>query len=161
MASRTIKSFQGTQEKPEFVLHKFINFALVIQSDSEKLPEKNKSSIAHCCYDSALRLISTVETELCLGGFRWQAPSEWVFRLSCDLSRLFCFLLLTPKRKSSFSLRWLTFHHICKIQFQLFAVCKLFPSIQLPPHFAILFAEGALFFFSFCGPEQRLGLLRQ
>lgn len=64
MASRTIKSFQGTQKKSEFVLHKFINFSLVIQSDSEKLLEKNRGSIACCYYDSAFRVIEPLTSHM-------------------------------------------------------------------------------------------------
>lgn len=91
MASRTIKSFQGTQEKLEFVLHKFINFALVIQTDSEKLPEKIKSSISHCYYDSALRL-STGETATWRGGGASVVRPSLSDSLSCDLLRPFLLL---------------------------------------------------------------------
>lgn len=51
------KLSQNTRETSKFVLLEFINFELVIQCESKKQPEKNKSTTASCYYDSASRLI--------------------------------------------------------------------------------------------------------
>lgn len=51
------KLSQSTREKSTFLLLEFTDFELVIHCESEKQPEKNKSTIACCYYDSAFRLI--------------------------------------------------------------------------------------------------------
>ena len=150
-----------------------INFELVIQYESEKQPEKNKSIIASCYYDSAFRLIKHLTLQMISNEnsptfkeLPLQQLSGGIFHLSFDLCNL------SPPSSFPYHKKSPRFLKMTCIPLDTKALNSKFPSSvckgTFPFHLTGLRSNHHLdpqknffFLFLFCGPEQRQGLLKQ